>query len=186
MNEELEQLDDCGLMALAKDGGQEAFAVLVRRYQRPLLNHFLRCGAGGEAEDLVQQTFVRLFRYRDRYRPSAKFTTFLYLVARQAWIDELRRRQRATRLRDAWHEAHGDDEPDHAEGPAESAEAVDLAGALASLGDGARAVVDLGVMRGLAYPEISKVLGIPVGTVKSRMFNALRALRKYLHAKDTT
>ncbi|MGI6496875.1 MAG: RNA polymerase sigma factor [Kiritimatiellia bacterium] len=186
MNEEREPLDDRELMMRAKGEDTESFAELVRRHQRALLNHFLRCGAGSDAEDLVQQTFVRVFRYRDRYRPTAKFTTFLFLVARQVWIDELRKRRNVFRLQEAWKEEHGDDEMDTSRGPSAAADAVDLAEALARLGDGARAVVDLGVMQGLAYPEIARILGIPVGTVKSRMFNALRALREFMHAKDKT
>lgn len=171
-------------MLRAKGGDEEAFAQIVRRHQRMLLGHFLRIGAGDDAEDLVQQTFVRVFRYRDRYRPSAKLTTFLFLVARQVWIDELRKRKRDERMRASWIEEHGEDELDTASGPSAAAEAADLEGALASLGEGARAVVDLGVMRGLPYPEVSRILGIPVGTVKSRMFNALKALREFLHANE--
>ena len=183
MNQDAEQIDDRELMLNAKKGDEDSFATLVRRHQQPLLNHFARCGASAEAEDLVQQTFVRVFRYRDRYQPSAKFTTFLFLVARQVWIDDIRKRNRDARMRDAWKEEHGEDELDSSAGPSVSADAIDLEGALASLGEGARAVVDLGVMQGLPYPEISKILGIPVGTVKSRMFNALRALREFMHAK---
>ena len=184
MEPEVEQLDDRELMLRAKRGDEDAFAVIVRRHQQMLLGHFHRVGAGDDAEDLVQQTFVRVFRYRDRYQPSAKLTTFLFLIARQVWIDELRRRKRDERMRSSWVEEHGEDELDTSLGPSSAAEAVDLEGALASLGEGARAVVDLGVMRGLPYPEVSRILGIPVGTVKSRMFNALKALRKFMHANE--
>lgn len=183
MERDAGQADDSDLMLRAKGGDEDSFSELVRRHQQSLLGHFYRCGAGASAEDLVQQAFVRLYRYRDRYRPSAKFTTFLFLIARQVWIDELRRRKRDSRLRESWMEEHGEDELDTSASPSASADAVDLEGALASLGEGARAVVDLGVMRGLPYPEISKILGIPVGTVKSRMFNALKALREFMHAK---
>ena len=81
-------------MLLAGAGDRDAFELLVRRHHQPLLNFFLRMGVDRDAEDLVQQTFIRLYNYRQRYRPSAKFTTFLYLLARQVWVDELRRRGR--------------------------------------------------------------------------------------------
>jgi RNA polymerase sigma-70 factor (ECF subfamily) len=174
--------NDTSLMLLTRDGNREAFESLVRRHQRPLLNFFLRSGVDRDAEDLVQQTFVRLYRYRNRYRPSAKFTTFLYLLARQVWIDELRRRQRRKRLREKMTEL--------AEVAAEAAETRAPAGlsdelqqALARLSPRLREVITLGVLQELEYSEVAKILRIPVGTVKSRMFNGLRELRQHLETR---
>ena len=169
--------DDCGLMLRARDGDRDAFTALVRRHQRSLLNFFRRCGVQTDAEDLVQLTFVRLYRYRDRYAPRAKLTTFLYLLARQVWIDDLRRQQRRTRLRE---ELAAEPEPvtNHASQPERGR--MDLDAALAALPEGLRLVVVMGVYQDLPYAEIAQALGIPVGTVKSRMFNALRQLRRTL------
>jgi len=175
---QFETIDDRDLMMRARDGDRDAFAELVRRHQRALLNFFRRCGVYSDAEDLVQQTFVRLYRYRQRYTPSAKLTTFLYLLARQVWIDELRRRRRTDRLRQAL-----ETEPDPPAAPAlqpERSGGLDLDAALAALPEGLRLVVVLGVYQELPYAEIARVLRIPVGTVKSRMFNALRLLRRTL------
>jgi len=171
-------IDDRALMLRARDGDREAFAELVRRHQRSLLNFFRRCGVYTDAEDLVQQTFVRLYRYRQRYAPSAKLTTFLYLLARQVWIDELRRRQRKEHLRQAL-EAEPEPALQRAVQP-ERSNGLDLDAALAALPEGLRLVVVLGVYQDLPYAEIARVLRIPVGTVKSRMFNALRLLRRTL------
>lgn len=178
--EDLHVLDDGALMARVCEGQRAAFEVLVRRHQRSLVNYFLRSGVQYDAEDLVQQTFLRLYRYRDRYRPTAKLTTFLYLLARQVWIDEVRRRQRARRLRERWLEDHGPEPVDARPGPAEPAAGAEVVQALERLPEGARAVVNLGILQGLSYPEVAKVLRIPVGTVKSRMFHALRTLRRLL------
>lgn len=171
--------DDTSLMQLAGDGDRVAFETLVRRHQRPLLNFFLRSGVNRDAEDLVQQTFVRLYRYRNRYRPSAKFTTFLYLLARQVWIDEIRRRQRRLRLQERMTEQaeiaaqSGGTEP-----PAGLTD--ELQQALDRLSPRLREVITLGIMQELNQTDVAEILRIPVGTVKSRMFNALRELRRQL------
>jgi len=174
---------DAALMVLVRDDNREAFAVLVRRHQRMVLNFFTRCGVQVcDAEDLVQQTFLRLYRYRTRYRPSAKLTTFLFLLARQVWIDELRRRQRASRLVQALAD---EPQPAYESRPAGSAHGdADVAGALAKLPERLRMVVELGVYRELPYADVARALKIPVGTVKSRMYHALRALRRMLEASQ--
>ena len=167
--------DDRELMQRACQGDRAAFAELVRRHQRPLMNFFHRCGVHTDAEDLVQQTFIRLYRYRDRYTPSAKLTTFLYLLARQVWIDEIRRRQRTERLRKGL-EAEPEPETAHTAQPEHGG--MDVEAALAALPEGLRLVVIMGIYQNMAYADISEALKIPIGTVKSRMFNALRLLRR--------
>jgi len=167
--------DDAALMALARTDDRGAFAALVARHQKKLLNYFRRSGVQYDAEDLVQQTFLRLYRYRNRYTPRAKFTTFLFLMARQVWIDELRKRKRAERLADALAA-----EPEPAAGvgtaPPQGAR-LDVAQAVAALPEAMRQVVELGIYQDLPYAEIARILSIPAGTVKSRMFNAIRLLR---------
>jgi RNA polymerase sigma-70 factor, ECF subfamily len=169
---------DAALMALARVDDRHAFAVLVRRHQKMLLNFFIRSGVQYDAEDLVQQTFLRLYRYRDRYLPRAKFTTFLFLMARQVWIDELRRRSRTGRLADAL--AREPEPPNAAGGPPLERGGLDIADAVAALPEAMRQVVELGVYQDLPYAEVAHILGVPEGTVKSRMFNAIRMLRERL------
>jgi RNA polymerase sigma-70 factor (ECF subfamily) len=178
---QLEQMDDASLMLRVRgeDDG-DAFAVLVVRHQKTLLNFFVRSGVQYDCEDLVQQTFLRLYRYRGRYVATAQFTTFLFLLARQVWIDELRRRKRRERLAEG---LAAEPHPEFVEPVGASmgtAGDLDLAGALAALPEGLRLVVELGVYQELAYAEVARILGIPVGTVKSRMFNALARLRESL------
>ncbi|MDR2850328.1 MAG: RNA polymerase sigma factor [Verrucomicrobiota bacterium] len=179
----LQQLDDAALMLRVRGRDDDAaFAVLVGRHQKMLLNFFARSGVQYDCEDLVQQTFLRLYRYRGRYVATAKVTTFLLLLARQVWIDELRRRKRRERLAEG---LAAEPHPEFAEPASASAGEggdLDLAAALAALPEGLRQVVELGVYQDLAYTEVAAVLGIPVGTVKSRMFNALARLREALGA----
>ena len=179
--ERLEQMEDADLMLRVRgddDGG--AFAVLVTRHQKMLLNFFIRSGVQYDYEDLAQQTFLRLYRYRERYVATAKFTTFLFLLARQVWIDELRRRRRRERLADSLAVEPHQEFVEPANASAGTDGDLDLVRALAALPVGLRQVVELGVYQELAYAEIAEILGIPEGTVKSRMFNALAKLRAEL------
>jgi RNA polymerase sigma-70 factor (ECF subfamily) len=180
----LEQLDDADLMLRVRSQDDEAaFALLVSRHQKSLLNFFIRSGVQYDSEDLVQQTFLRLYRYRQRYVASAKFTTFLFLLARQVWIDELRRRQRRQRLAESL-AAEPYEEFAAPAAPSAGVEGdLDLARALATLSEGLRQVIELAVYQDLPYAEVAEILKIPVGTVKSRMFNALAKLREMLGEK---
>jgi len=155
-------------------GDESSFVELIQRHQRPLLNFFVRCGVYMECEDLVQETFLRVYNYRMKYRPSAKFTTFLYLLARQVRIDALRRTSR----RKAWVQEAGKELPQMAQPTAtETGEALDVLVALSRLSDAMREVVVLSVMQGMTQEEVAAILKIPVGTVKSRLSNALRLMR---------
>jgi len=168
-------------MLETSEGSHDAFAALVRRHQAPLMNFFRHTGVTTDAEDLVQQTFVRLYRYRDRYRPSAKFTTFLYLLARQVRTDLFRKKMRLPEVADGLpHEA----EPDPGPSPATDEMTARTEEALGRLPEGMRDVVVMGILQDMSYEDIGRALRIPTGTVKSRMFNALRKLRADIRGSD--
>ncbi len=167
------------LMLAAAGGDMAAFEQLVLRHEKPLLNFFIRSGVYTDAEDLVQQTFIRLYRYRAKYAPTAKFTTFLYLLARQVRVDEIRRRIRLRNLRERLKADAEPPGPPEADAPYTGV-SDDLQAALAKLSNAHREVVVLGMLQELPYAEVAEILGVPVGTVKSRMFHALRTLRQML------
>lgn len=169
---------DGELMDGARAGDQAAFAALVRRHQGPLLNFFRRLGAGTDAEDLAQEVFVRLYRYRGRYVRSAKFTTFLYTLARHTWADHWRRAKRRERIQERAEE-EGPRADDAA--AARAGRALDAQQALALLPEKLRMVLVMSLYQGLKYSEIAEALRIPEGTVKSRVFLALRRLREIYH-----
>lgn len=172
-----ESMPDAELMAQVRRGRRDAFLTLVRRHEKPLLNFFRNLGVYNDAEDLAQDTFLRVYRYRKRYKPKAKFTTFLYLLARQVRIDMLRKLRRREELAGELRE-HA--EADEAERRERREPETDVDELLQSLPDGMREVVVLNIYQGLRYQEISDVLDIPVGTVKSRMFHALRNMKERL------
>jgi len=166
------------LMLKAKKGDLRAFEELVRLHQRNVMNFFVRSGVKTDAEDLAQKTFIRLWDARARYEVTARFKTFLYLVMRRIFIDEVRRRDR---LEQAKREM-ADFFPDRIE--SEHERSIDTAKIVSMLPEGMRDVILMTYMEGLKHEEIADRLCIPLGTVKSRVFNALRKLREILESED--
>jgi len=172
----IEEAGDAELMRCVQRGERSAFEILIRRHQQGLMNFFRRLGAYNEAEDLVQNTFVRLFHYRLKYRETAKFTTFLYTLARHTWIDGFRKRKRRDQLTEAWRQEA--EAADHASAQRPRSR-LDAEAALARLPEKLRGVVVLGICQGMPYEEVAEILDIPVGTVKSRIFAALQRLKEF-------
>ncbi len=172
-----QRLSDARLMELSARGDSSAFAGIILRYQGALLNFFRRMGADtGDAEDLAQETLIRLYEYRDRYRPISSFPAFLFTIARHARADMLRKAFRSR--------ASGMEEPDECqEDPAvvsSSDDCMDVEYALSRLSEKLKETVVMVIYGGLTYPEAAEALQIPVGTVKSRMFFAFEKLRDLL------
>ena len=186
---------DVVLMLAFKNGDYDAFGVLVERHAKALVNYFFFQSRDMDlAEDCAQEVWVRIFRSRAEYSPRARFRTFLFRVARNFWIDVYRKTGR--RIQETSLDADGsggqesdtgalssrlagDDPEPHQQ--LENAELLsNLARATARLSEEMREVFLLGEVEGLAYAEIGVILDIPIGTVKSRMFNAVRKLREIL------
>ena len=169
---------DFDLMEQVRRGNDDAFREIVQRHQQGLLNFFRKLGILNDPEDLVQDTFIRLYKYRDRYEPKAKFTTFLYMMARQVRMDYLRKVQRRKVLKDAMKaKTEHNAEMAASDGRARRPDAQAL---LRCLDDETRGIVVLSIYKGLKYAEISEITGLPVGTIKSRVFTAMRKMRSFL------
>ena len=152
----------------------ESLMAEARKFEKNLLNFFWRQGVSfSEGEDLVQETYLRLWKYRGEYKPTARLSTFLFLMARQVRIDALRRQTRRENREEKWSK-----EQPMSEGPRAFGVREDVRWALAKLSEPLRDVIELGVFQDLPYAEVAEILGIPVGTVKSRMHNALKELKE--------
>ena len=178
---------DVAVMERIKADDQEAVVELVGKYQSEFVGFFFHlCWDQLVAEELTQDVFVNVYRSRARYVATARVRTYLYRIAHNLWIDHLRRRRRHFSL-DA-----GDDEDGPRFGDSFAAPAIHdgaardvrirdrVQQALDLLPAGQREVFVLANNHGMKYQDIAGVLGIPEGTVKSRMHNAVRALRDEL------
>jgi RNA polymerase sigma-70 factor (ECF subfamily) len=165
--------DDALMRALSGPDGGEALTELIARHREKLANYLRRSGVQGDVEDLVQEVFLRVWNARHRWRPTARVTTWLHTLARNVFIDRVRREARFLRWR---REALAVAEP---AGPPSVGAHPDVDAALATLSEDFRAAVVLVVCQGLTYPEAAQVLDVPEGTVKSRVHEALRRLRHW-------
>lgn len=156
-------------------GDAAAFEALYEAFRKPLANYFYRlCFDRARVEDLLQEVFVRLWRGAASYRGESKASTFVFRIATNVWLTESRR----IREKSAGPESVSDREPSQ---DAERREReAKLREAIRGLPPGERAVLILAQYHELPYEEISEILAIPVGTVKSRMFHALQRLRDRL------
>ena len=156
----------------------EQLMIEAKKYEKNLLNFFWRQGVSlPEGEDLVQETFLRLWKYREEYRPTAKLSTFLFLLARQVRLDALRSLTRREAREEKWIK-----EQPETQAP-ERCCREDVRWAVAQLTPPLRDVIEFGVFQDLPYAEVSAILGIPVGTVKSRMSNALKKLKEIFNER---
>jgi RNA polymerase sigma-70 factor (ECF subfamily) len=165
-------------------GDVRAFEELVRRHRTPVFSFLFRLtGDRGRAEDLCQETFLRVVRAAAAWERRAAFRTWLFSVARNQAVDEARRQvfRRAQPLEDPPSAAASDDLP-----PDRQAEGAllrpKLEAALAALPDEQREVFLLREHAGLRFHEIAEVTGVAENTVKSRMRYALEGLRARLEA----
>ncbi len=181
--------DDIRIMERIRDDDRQAVVELVERYQHELVGFFYhQCWDQLLAEELAQDVFVNVYRARHRYQATAKLRTWLYRIAHNLWIDHIRRQRRGNvsldaeiggaslRLVDVL-EAPGGADPD---ATSEAQIKGRIQQAVAGLPAGQRDVFVLANNQGMKYQDIAEVLGIPEGTVKSRMHSAVRFLRDEL------
>ena len=182
---------DAALMLRAKQGDGGAFTELVEKYKQPVMNiAFRTLRALTEAEDLAQIVFVQVWKAAPRYEPTAKFSTWLFTIARNLCINEIRRRSRhpAESLDQTRDDA--DDQPlyqveDKRVAPAteellrgELVEKVDAA--LAGLPENQRTALLLCRQEDLSYEEIAAVLGCSLSATKSLIHRARETLKLQL------
>lgn len=178
------------LFARARRGDEPAFAGLVRRYERELYGYLRRyLGDASLADDVFQNTFLQLYLKRDQYEPGRPVRPWLYTIATHQAIDALRRAGRHPTVsleQQTGEEADGEPHrllgllETRGPGPIDQVstdEAREMVRqGVDALPDFLRKVVILAYFQGLPYRDVAEVLGIPVGTVKSRLHTALQRL----------
>ena len=195
MKNEWSHMDDAGLLAALRAGELGAFNSLVARHQRSLINFFYHlCWDRQGAEDCAQEVFLRVYSHLNSYEPQAKFTTFLFRIARNLWIDRMR--SAAVHGKPLSLEAPAGGEgrslqervASRVQSPVEilaREEQQDaLRRAIDQLPEEQKAVVILSEIQGMKYQDIGEILGVPVGTVKSRMHTAMEKLKDLLSVAE--
>ena len=169
---------DPALIRAAAAGDLAAYEQIVRDHQQHVWR-FLRRLLGDDtvAEDVAQETFLRVYRRLPGFGFQSTFSTWVFQVARNAGIDELRARRRRERLVDALPTP-----PGATTGTGEAR--AEIAAALASLPVDLREALVAVEVLGLRYAEAATVLAVPEGTVKSRVFTARRRLVRWAHADE--
>lgn len=163
-------------MRAVRAGETGKLELLFDRYHRPLFGYFMRVTADRAAsEDLVQEVFFRILKYRRSYRPDASFRAWLYQVGRNALADYATRRGGEAPLPDDAAEFSSSETPADRR-VQENEEAALLRRALAALPPEKREVLVMSRFLELKYEEIASVLNCEVGTVKVRVYRALRDL----------
>lgn len=190
---DLANLPDADVVALAQQGRDPAFRELIRRYERPVFSLIFRMVRDRElAEDLAQDTFIKVLNHIDRYRPEFKLSSWLFKIANNVAIDHLRRRQLDTISIDGSPNASGADaiEATSFDLSAQQESALDemqakelgeaIERAIASLRPEYRSCILLRHVEGRSYEEIAATLDFPLGTVKTYIHRARHELRAAL------
>ncbi len=182
---------DAQLMLRVKRGDMDAFEALVDRYKQPVINVIHRTLKDAtEAEDLAQNVFIQVYKARDRYQVKAKFSTFLFTIARNLTLNEIRRRSRhPADSMDAGPPGEEDQpfrqfEDNRTASPPDAALRgeleVKVAEAVEALPENQRTAILLCQQGDVSYEEIGEVLGVSLSAVKSLIHRGRETLKQVL------
>jgi RNA polymerase sigma-70 factor (ECF subfamily) len=191
--QDLTSVNDCELVASAVSGLEGSFEELVRRYQRPISAYVYRMVGNYEsALDLTQEIFIKVYNSLRRYRSEFKFSTWIYKIAHNSAVDHLRR------INTREQSLISGPEGDHFELPIESTRPspeqeserkerrIEIEAVVRTLPATYRELVILRHSQDLTYEEIVEVTGLPLGTVKNRLFRAREMMRQQFVEKGIT
>ncbi|HBB86813.1 MAG TPA: hypothetical protein DC047_04290 [Blastocatellia bacterium] len=184
---------DRELVATAAQGLEGGFEELVRRYQRPISAYVYRMvGDYDIALDLTQEIFIKIYASLSRYRPEFKFSTWIYKIAHNAAIDHLRRNAGRERSINGGTESEPQQLAIESKGlsPEQQSEReerrIEIEGVVRLLPTAYRELIVLRHSQDLTYEEIVEVTGLPLGTVKNRLFRAREMMRQQFLLRGIT
>jgi len=172
---------DEALIAAVADGNERALEALCKRYERPLYRFLARHTGGRDAEDLYQETWIRVVRAAHRFDPTRRFSTWMFQIAVNLCRD--------------WHRRDRPQPMDPAQADVLSGgvdeirkmdAAIDARRLLATLPEVQRSVVILRYYHGLSEADVAEILGCPRGTVKSRLHHAMARMSALVGGTGTT
>lgn len=179
------------LIKKCRKGSREAFNALFSNYQTQVINiAYSMLSDREDAYDAAQETFVRVYRNIESFKEQSSFSTWLYRITANVCSDILRKRQKHSNvlsINSMSEDSKDFDIRDESPTPEDSAELDErqraVREAIAELRDEYRAVITLCDIEGMSYDEISRILSLPAGTVKSRINRARNSLKKILMKK---
>lgn len=186
-----EKLSDHALIEATQEGDESAFAEIIDRYRNPITNYLYRfLNDYEEAVDLAQETFIRVYFALDRYHTQFAFSTYIYRIATNLAISEIRRRKRR-RLLSLTGLFQGDDDQDIEFQPPDKRKLADaelvedersqmIAKAISALPEKYRIPVILRDIEGRTYDEIAEIMELGLGTTKSRISRGRALLKEKL------
>lgn len=188
MEKNLNELTDEELiLEFQSNGTEKAFEILVQRFKNPLTNYVYRfLGDYDSCVDVVQEAFVKVYRYKDNYSSLAKFSTWIYTIAGNLARTEYQRKRRRNffSINSYGEEKETYDIPDNSNRPDVETDmkmkSEIIQKALLKVRDSYREAVILRDIQEMSYEEIAEILQIEVGTVKSRINRGRAELQKYL------
>lgn len=186
-------VSDQQVVVYAQEGREDAYRELIKRYERPVFSLIYRMVRDNEtAEDLAQETFIKVLNNIDRYRPEFKFSSWLFKIANNITIDHLRRRQLDTISIEGAPDAVTGERmrataitvASGGESPLEELESKEIGAsieqAIAKLRPEYRACIILRHVEDYSYDEIAEIVKLPLGTVKTYIHRARQELREHL------
>ena len=175
------------ILEFQSNGTEKAFEILIQRFKNVLINYVYRfLGDYDSCTDVVQDTFIKVYRYKDNYNSSAKFSTWIYTIAGNLARTEYQRKRRRNlfSINSYGEENKTFEISDESNRPDITADAnmkrEIIQKALLKVRESNREAVILRDIQELSYEEISEILGIEIGTVKSRINRGRAELQKYL------
>ncbi len=172
-------------MLWVKSGETEKLAILFERYKQNLFAYFFRLTRDHQSsEDLVQNVFMRILKYRQKFSGYGSFTAWMYQIAHNVFVDHTRKNNRYKEMPEML-EAGLEDDFDHDAHYIQKENLQMLDKALNKLGKDKREILILSKYQGLKYKEIGKILNCSEGNVKIKVFRALNELKDiYLQMED--
>jgi RNA polymerase sigma-70 factor (ECF subfamily) len=187
------ELSDVDLIAGTIAGGEDNFEELVRRYQRPIVGYVFRMlGDYESALDVTQEVFIKVYNSLERYSSEYKFSTWIYRIAHNAAIDHMRRnsvtpQSLETESADGTYQLQIESSDPTPEQDRERSEwRTQIDSVVKCLPTAYRDLILLRHSQDMSYDEIAEVTGLPLGTVKNRLFRAREMMRDIFIERGVT